>query len=399
MTYTKRLYSLPFPKGQSIILLGPRKTGKTTFLKQKFKDSLYIDLLKSDLRRKYSLHPERLREELLLMENEKKAYPIIIDEIQLIPTLLNEIHWLIENTNLHFILCGSSARKLRAAGVNLLGGRAWTYHFFPFTFSEMTPYALDIILKRGTIPSHYQSPSYHQHLSAYVENYLTLEIQQEGLVRNLPAFQNFLKIAAFSSGELTSYANIAREAGVNEKTVKSYFDILEDTLIGHRLAPFTKKNKRDLIFKRPKFYFFDVGLTAFLKQEWDEESSTVNRGHLLETYIFQELNAYINLRAQKIPLRFWRTAQGLEVDFILGKYAAIEIKHTQNIHDSHLKALVAFGQEYTPQHLIMVCREPQPRLKHYKGFDIQILPIEDFLKRLWKNEFLGSLERKKPSKI
>jgi predicted AAA+ superfamily ATPase len=387
MHYKGRFYPLTFPRGQSIILLGPRKTGKTTFLKHQFKESLYIDLLRSELLRKYSLKPERLREELLMIRGEKKNHPIIIDEIQLIPTLLNEIHWLIENTTLSFILCGSSARKLRAAGVNLLGGRAWTYRFFPFTHTEIKPYALDKLLACGTVPTHYLSSSYHQYLSAYVENYLTLEIQQEGLVRNLPAFQHFLSCAAFSSGEIVNYANIGREAGIGEKTVKAYFDILEDTLIGYRLFPFTKKNKRDLIFKSQKFYFFDVGLTSFLKEEWDEAAAAANKGHLLESYIFQELNAYCTLRERKIPLKFWRTTNGLEVDFILGKSAAIEVKHTNNVHTSHLKGLAAFGEEHAPQHLILVCNEPHPRLVHYKGFDIQILDVNTFLDRLWGETF------------
>jgi len=388
MDYKGRFYPLEFPQGQTVILLGPRKTGKTTFLKHRFKESLYIDLLKSDVRRKYSLKPERLREELLLMDDKKRVCPIIIDEIQLVPTLLNEIHWLIENTTLSFILCGSSARKLRTTGVNLLGGRAWTYPFFPFTYTEIKPCNLEQVLAWGTIPAHYQSPHYIRHLSAYIENYLTLEIQQEGLVRNLPAFQHFLTVAAFSSGETINYANISREAGIGEKTVKAYFDILEDTLIGHRLFPFTKKNKRDLIFKSQKFYFFDVGLTAALKDEWDQANAAMNRGHLLESYIFQELHAYCSLQERKIPLNFWRTTQGLEVDFILGKTVAIEVKHTNNIHTSSLKGLVAFGEEHDVDHLIMVCNEPQPRLINYQGFDIQILDVNSFLSHLWDNTFV-----------
>ena len=323
-----------------------------------------------------------------MISDTKKIYPIIIDEIQLVPALLNEVHWLIENTTLFFILCGSSARKLRVSGVNLLGGRAWTYHFFPFTHTEIEPYDLEKVLACGTIPSHYQSPSYSQHLSAYIENYLTLEIQQEGLVRNLPAFQHFLAVAAFSSGELVNYANIGREAGIGEKTVKAYFDILEDTFIGCRLFPFTTKNKRDLIFRSQKFYFFDVGLTAALKNEWDESNASANKGHLLESYIFQELNAYCSLREKKIPLRFWRTTQGLEVDFILGKSIAIEVKYSNNIHTSYLKGLVAFGEEHGPKHLIMVCNESQPRLVHHQGFEVQILDVKSFLDRLWGDAFI-----------
>lgn len=388
MQHTSRFYPMPFPKGQTIIFLGPRKTGKTTFLKQKFPKSLYIDLLKSDIRQRYTQHPERLREELLLLDKDKAPYPIIIDEIQFIPNLLNEVHWLIENTELYFILCGSSARKLRASGVNLLGGRAWTYPFFPFTYRELPAFSLEKILEQGSMPSHYNAPTYQRHLSAYVENYMALEIQQEGLVRNLPSFQNFLRVAAFSSGEIVNYANIARESGMSEKTVKSYFEILEDTLIGHSLLPFTQKNKRDIIFKSPKFYFFDVGVTRTLKGEWDKQTHLMNQGHLLESYIFQELNAYRHLREKRIPLKFWRTTRGLEVDFILGNTAAIEVKLTRNIHTSHLKGLIAFGEEQAPKNLIMVCNEPQPRLTHHKGVDIQIFDVASFLKRLWNDDFV-----------
>jgi predicted AAA+ superfamily ATPase len=388
MSYAKRFYPLPFPKGQTIILFGPRKTGKTTFLKHTFPNSLFIDLLQSELLRKYSTQPERLREELLLLKNEQKELPIIIDEAQLVPALLNEIHWLIENAGLYFILCGSSTRRLRAAGVNLLGGRAWTYSFFPFVYPELNPFDLQQVLERGVIPSHYLSPSYQRHLEAYVQDYLTLEIQQEGLVRNLPAFQHFLEVAAFSSGEIINYANIAREAGVNEKTIKAYFDILEDSLVGYRLPPFAKKQKRDLIFKSNKFYFFDVGLMNALKRSVTSMQSMENKGHVLESYIFQELNAYRLLQEDKKSLTFWRTTTGLEVDFILDNQIAIEVKLSQNIHDAHLKGLVAFAEENPSKGLILVCLEDTPRLVTYKGHKIKIFGVEAFLERLWAGEFV-----------
>ena len=387
MQYAERFYPLPFPKGQTIILLGPRKTGKTTFLKHRFPNSLYIDLLQADIARKYSTRPERLRQELLLIKENQKAYPIIIDEVQLIPALLNEIHWLIENTNLYFILCGSSTRKLRAAGVNLLGGRAWTYMFFPFVYPELTPYDLERLLERGALPSNYMSSHYKKHLEAYVHDYLTLEIKQEGLVRNLPAFQHFLEVAAFSSGELINYANIAREAGVNEKTIKAYFDILEDSLVGHRLSPFFHKQKREVIFKAPKFYFFDVGLINILRSNMPSHQWMENKGHILESYIFQELNAYRLLQEEKKSLSFWRTKTGVEVDFILDQNIAIEVKSTSNIHPSHLKDLIAFAEEHHPKELIMVCNEETPRLISHKGYDIKIFNVESFLERLWNNEF------------
>jgi uncharacterized protein len=387
MSYAPRFYTLPFPLGQTIILFGPRKTGKTTFLKQAFPNSMFIDLLQSEVLRKYSTQPERLRQELLLLSEQKKKQPIIIDEVQLVPALLNEIHWLIENAGLYFILCGSSTRRLRAAGVNLLGGRAWTYGFFPFVYPELAPFDLEQVLERGTIPSHYLSSSYQRHLEAYVQDYLTLEIQQESLVRNLPAFQRFLEVAAFSCGEVINYANIAREAGVNEKTVKAYFDILEDSLVGHRLPPFAKKQKRDLIFKSNKFYFFDIGLMNTLKRNASSLQTSETKGQVLESYIFQELNAYRLLQEDKKSLSFWRTTKGLEVDFILDHQIAIEVKLSNNIHDNHLKGLAAFADENPAKELILVCLEETPRLVTYKGHTIKILGVEAFLERLWAGEF------------
>ncbi len=388
MQYTKRIYPHIFPKGQTIILLGPRKTGKTTFLKKDFPNSLFIDLLNSEIASKYSSHPERLRQELMLLKKEQQDLPIIIDEVQLIPELLNEIHWLIENAGLHFILCGSSTRKLRTAGVNLLGGRAWTYHFFPFVYPELEPYNLEYVLERGTIPTHYLSSFYKEHLKAYVHDYLTLEIQQEGHVRNLPAFRHFLEVAAFSSGELINYANIAREAGVTEKTIKAYFDILEDSLIGTRLPPYKKIQKRELIFKTNKFYFFDVGLVNALKRTTPFLQAQENKGHILESYIFQELNAYRCFKGNEMSLNFWRTTTGLEVDFILNQQIAIEVKLSQSIHDSHLKGLVAFAEENPATELIVVCCEQTSRLITHKGHQIKIFTVQDFLDRLWNSEFI-----------
>lgn len=389
MSLNQRFYPLEFVDRQTVILFGPRKTGKTTFLKQRFHKSLYVDLLQSDVARKYSTHPERLRQELLLIKKDFKDHPIIIDEVQIVPALLNEIHWLIENTNLYFILCGSSTRKLRASGVNLLGGRAWTYMFFPFVYPEIPGFDLEHILERGTMPAHYLSAtSYKRHLEAYIHDYLTLEIQSEGLIRNLPAFQHFLEVAAFSTGELVNYANIARESGVNEKTIKGYFDILEDSLVGYRLSPFSRKAKRDIIFKAPKFYFFDVGLAKSLKQNIPSSQLMENKGQLLESYIFQELNAYRLLQKEKMSLHFWRTTTGLEVDFILNNNVAIEVKLSANIHTSHLKGLVAFAEEHNPRELIVVCNEETPRLISYKGFNIKVFNVQSFLERLWNHEFI-----------
>jgi predicted AAA+ superfamily ATPase len=252
----------------------------------------------------------------------------------------------------------------------------------------LAPFDLQRVLERGTIPSHYLSSSYQRHLEAYVQDYLTLEIQQGSLVRNLPAFQHFLEMAAFSCGEVINYANIAREGGVNEKTIKSYFDILEDSLVGHRLPPFAKKQKRDLIFKSNKFYFFDIGLMNTLKRNASSIQTMENKGQVLESYIFQELNAYRLLQEDKKSLSFWRTTKGVEVDFILDNQIAIEVKLSNNIHHTHLKGLGAFAEENPAKELILVCLEDTPRLVTYKNHQIKIFPMEEFLKRLWGGEFV-----------
>lgn len=262
--------------------------------------------------------------------------------------------------------------------------------FFPFVYPELPAFKLEHILERGTIPTHYLSTTaYKRHLEAYIHDYLTLEIQHEGLIRNLPAFQHFLEVAAFSTGELVNYSNIARESSVNEKTIKGYFDILEDSLVGYRLPPFSQKAKRDIIFKAPKFYFFDVGLAKALKRNMPLSQCINNQGQLLESYIFQELNAYRLLQQGKKALHFWRTTTGLEVDFILNHTIAIEVKLSSNIHTSHLKGLVAFAEEHHPKELIVVCNEETPRLISYKGFNIKILNVQSFLERLWNHEFIS----------
>lgn len=386
MKHLKRVYDLEFPVGQSIFLMGARKTGKTTFLKNRFPESMYIDLLKSDIARKYSRNPEKLRHTLSMLSEEQRKHPVIIDEIQLIPELLNEIHWLIENANLYFILCGSSTKKLRAAGVNLLGGRAWTYYFFPLVYPEFEEFDLVQVLERGAIPSHYLSPYYKNQLEGYIHNYLTMEIQHESFVRNLKAFQSFLEVAAFSNGELINYANIGREAGVDAKTIKSYFDILEDSLIGYRLLPFQERYKRENIFKSPKFYYFDVGLVNSLKRAASPLATATIDGHILESYIFQELKAYCSFYQPQKHLNFWRTFSGQEVDFVLNRNIAIEVKLSNNIHTNHFKGLISFAEEHQAKDLILVCNEDMPRLVEHKGYKIKVLPVEDFLERLWNKE-------------
>src|SRR3989338_5422005 len=262
----KRLLKIALPKRQSAFLWGARKTGKSTYLHSHYPNAIYYDLLKSDESLRLMKAPHLLREELLMVPTAQLQYPVVIDEIQKVPALLDEVHWLIENKKISFILCGSSARKLKHGAANLLGGRAWRFHFYPLVYKEIPDFDLIRALNHGLLPSHYLSEQPARMLRSYVADYLTEEIQAEGLVRNLPGFARFLELAGFCNGQMLNYANVARDCGIDAKTVKSYFQILQDTLVGYLIDPFSKKAKRDVISTTPKFYLFDVGVANHLSK-------------------------------------------------------------------------------------------------------------------------------------
>jgi len=241
MKIFKRLLKLTLPEQKSAFLWGARQTGKSYYLLEHFPKSVYYDLLETDLRARFEKSPSLLREEILALPANKLKQPIIIDEIQKVPDLLDEVHWLIEKQHVQFILCGSSARKLRKQGVNLLGGRALRYHFYPLTYTEIPDFDLLTALNQGLLPAHYTSKHADALLEAYVLDYLNEEIRGEGLVRNLPSFSRFLDSVAFTNGEMTNYANIARDCGVSAKTVENYYQILIDTLLGYAIEPYHKK--------------------------------------------------------------------------------------------------------------------------------------------------------------
>lgn len=242
----KRLLKLNLPKKQSAFLWGARKTGKSTYLREHFPGSITYDLLKTDELTRLLASPHLLREELIALSSKQLHQPIIIDEIQKIPLLLNEVHWLIENKQISFILCGSSARKLKHGAANLLGGRAWRFNFYPFVYKEIHHFDLLRAFNHGLLPSHYLSDQPLRMLRSYVNDYLKEEIQQEGIVRNLPAFARFMELVGFTNGQLLNFSNIARDCAVDAKTVKEYYQILQDTLLGYLIFPFHKKIKREL---------------------------------------------------------------------------------------------------------------------------------------------------------
>ncbi|MCH2227618.1 MAG: AAA family ATPase [Candidatus Caenarcaniphilales bacterium] len=388
----KRLIHIDIPAGQSSFLWGIRKSGKSTFLKENYSRSLYIDLLKKDLHLKYLQKPYLLREEVLALSEDELAYPIIIDEVQKIPNLLDEIHWLIENTEAYFILCGSSARKLRRGAANLLGGRAWSFHMHPLTYkeiSELEEFDLLKALNNGLIPSHYNSKQANRSLKAYVSEYLNEEIKAESLVRNLSNFARFLDIFAFSHGEITNYTNLSRDCGVDAKTIKEYYQILIDTLMGHYLYPFSGMESRDTIRATPKFYLADTGLATFLCQKSINILKGAEAGKAFEHFIFMELIAYKDLEEKNISLNFWRNKNKLEVDFIVNRGAiAIEVKISNSVEKRDLKGLIEFQRRFPATRAIVVSLDSQKRkiiLEDNK--EIMIYPYQEFLEALWKGEF------------
>ena len=386
----KRLLKMDIPPRQSAFLWGARKTGKSTYLKMTFPEATYYDLLKSELYFQFLKAPHLFREEILSIESEKPNSTIIVDEVQKIPALLDNIHWLIENTAAQFILCGSSARKLKKEGVNMLGGRAWRFHFFPLVYPELPKFDLLHILKHGTIPVHYDSKNITRAMTSYVDDYLSQEIQAESLVRNLPAFSRFLDALRFTAGEMVNYTTISRQAGVDAKTVREYFTILVDTLIGYFLFPYRKKVNRDIIKDTPKFYLFDVGLSTYLKRSSIKDLRGPEAGQALESYIYQELYAYVHYKERRIDITYWRTKSGHEVDFILGDgEVALEVKVSADIAPSDLKGLQAFMEEHPSTRAIVVANVDRSRLMKGKNGDINILPIERFLQKLWKDEIIG----------
>jgi predicted AAA+ superfamily ATPase len=385
-----RYLKLNLPEPYSTFLWGARKVGKSTYLKQKFPNSLYIDLLKTDVLQRYINHPHYLREEILAAPEEVVNHPIILDEVQKVPQLLDEVHWMMENIEgIQFILCGSSVRKLKQSGSNLLGGRAWRAMFMPLCFPEIKALDWDKIMNRGLLPSHYLSPYAHKLLSSYVMDYLLPEVHLEANLRSSQGFTRFLDALGFCQGELLNYSNIARYCGVDAKTVKTYFEILSDMYIGYFLQPFTKRASRQVIRETPKFYLLDTGLAHYLKKYTFTGFKGSDAGKAFEHYIFLELMAHKLLNDLNHTINFWRTQGGLhEVDFVLENgQIAIEAKISTPITKADLKGLLLFGKEHNAK-LHVVTLEPRKRLMKVDDQEVFIWPIEEFLSALWSGDFL-----------
>ena len=376
----KRIFQLNKELEDSIFLFGARQTGKSTALRQQFPKDIYFDLLDSDVRNRLERRPALLYE---MLKDKAPGTIVIIDEIPEVPKLLNEVHRLISEKNLRFVLCGSSARKLKRKGTNTLGGRAFPIYFHPLVSVELPDFDLDRAVNYGMIPSHYLAKNPDRRLSAYIDVYLKEEIKEESLVRNLSAFQRFLEVAAISNGEIINNKNIAQECGVSSTTVNAYFDILEDTLIGYRIPAYTKVVQRRLV-QAPRFYFFDVGVANYLMHRTRLVRGTPEYGHAFEHLVVQELIAYMHYTHQDEKLSYWRTYAGTEVDVIIGDArVAIEIKSVEEVLPKHLKGLKAFGEEHPDSRRIIVSQDIFPR----RIGDIECIPVMEFFRRLWAQEF------------
>ncbi len=379
----ERKLHLPPSGSETFFLWGPRQTGKSTLLRAAYPDAVWIDLLKSEEYRRYLDNPEYLRQEL----TQNGAMPfVVIDEVQKLPTLLNEVHWLHENRHVRFALCGSSARKVKRGHANLLGGRAIRYEMFGLVSAELVPdFDLNRLLNHGYLPRIYLAAQPQRLLNGYVADYLKEEIAAEGLVRNLPVFSNFLNLASLSDTEPVNYSTIARDCGVSSQTVKEYFQILEDTLLGRWLPSFRKRPKRR-VAASAKFYFSDVGVVNFLAKRGYIQQGSELFGKAFENWCFHELTAY-NLYNEKFAdLFYWRLAGGTEVDFIINDMdVAIEVKGSEKISATHLKGLRSLEVDH-PQigRKIVVCCEKKLRIS---DDGIEIIPAAIFAAMLWNGDF------------
>ncbi len=362
---------------KSHFLLGPRQTGKTFLIRHTLKNVRVYDLLDPEIFLSLSRAPGRISEEL-----QPQDRIVVIDEIQRLPELLNEVHRLIETRGIRFLLTGSSARKLRRGGINLLGGRARTEYLHPLTYKELNEhFDLFLAIERGTIPSIYFSDEPQADLQAYAGSYLQQEILAEGATRNIPAFSRFLRVAAQCNATIVNFTNVANDAQVARTTVYEYFEILKDTLLLYELPAWRKSKKRKPLASS-KFYFFDVGVVAAL-QGREYRAGTPEFGEALETYLIHELNSFSDYVSGE-PLSYWRSTSGFEVDFIIGDHTALEVKAKKNISTNDIKPLRMLAEERKLKRYICVSMEPRRR----KVGNIDILPYKDFLDLLWDNAYI-----------
>lgn len=373
----ERLLHLPsLLEKKSHFLLGPRQTGKSFLIRHTLKGARVYDLLDTSVYLALSRDLGRIGHEL-----QRQDRIVVIDEIQRLPELLHEVHRLVEERAIHFLLTGSSARKLRRGGVDLLGGRARTKFLHPLTWPELGKYfELRRVVERGLLPSIYFSDDPRADLKAYAGTYLQQEIVAEGATRNVPAFSRFLRVAALCNGTIVNFTNVANDAQVARTTVYEYFEILKDTLILHELPAWRKSKKRKPL-SSSKYYFFDVGVVSAL-QGREFRAGTPEFGEAFETYLLHELVSYRDYRTEE-PLSFWRSTSGFEVDFLIGDHTAIEVKAKENVSPNDVKALRALAEEKRFKRYLCVCLEQRAR----RLGEATVLPFREFLEALWSGEY------------
>lgn len=392
--YTRLLNLDDVPESRSLLIFGPRATGKSTlvnsFIKLQ-KHSLIYDLLKSEEFLRFNSNPAIFRKEVISAIPNNGILHVHVDEVQKVPPLMNEIQFLIEGypNKVRFILSGSSARKLKRFGSNLLAGRAWEYHLYPFTLVELgKDFDLNEALQWGTIPSVATLATANEKketLTSYVSTYLREEIQAEALTRRLDAFHRFLEAAAFCNGELINMSDVSREASISRKTVIEYYKILEDTLVGFFLPSWGHNISRKELVEHGKFYFFDTGIISALNKRLTSSLEPANPlyGRVFEHFCILEFMRLHSYKRTEHKLGFFRTRGGLEIDLIQEKHGqirAIEIKSTSNINSSHTKGLNVFAEEFPNAELIIVCNAPHP----IQIGKVKCVPFANFLSNEWE---------------
>jgi predicted AAA+ superfamily ATPase len=378
MKYSRIINILDPLNERSLLLLGPRQTGKTTLLQHLLPQAKVYDLLRADTFQELSADPTLMRQQLTPSDKF-----IVIDEVQKLPVLLDEVHSLIQrNSALRFVLTGSSARKLRRGGANLLAGRARIRYLHPLVTPELEGVSLTEHLEKGGLPFIVDSSAPREDLKTYCGTYLQEEIKAESLVRSIENFSRFLIIAGMTNGAQLNYENVGRDAGLSPRTVREYYQIIVDTLLGHIVEPFTATRKRKSV-GIPKFYLFDLGVAHFLMKLGTIERGSKAFGDAVEHLIFLELKAYLDYSASEAALTYWRSTTKFEVDFIVGDTIAVEVKAKSRVTDSDLKGLRTLKEEKIMKRYLCVSDESTARITED---GIEIIPIREFINMLWDNK-------------
>ena len=382
--FQRILKLIPLLQKKSFFLLGPRATGKSFLIRTELNHkAISLNLLRTELYLRLTTSPWEL-ESIIDAELAKKPVEfIVIDEIQKIPMLLDEVHRLIEERKLCFLLTGSSARKLKKGHANLLAGRAWTANLYPLSIAEIPHFNLERYLRFGGLPTVYASKTPQEELNAYTQTYLYEEIQSEGLVRKLPQFSRFLVTAALANGQILNFANIANDTGVPAATVREYYSILEDTLLGFMLPPWTKSKKRKAL-STAKFYLVDTGVCHTLAQTKTIDRNSDLYGRSFEHWVALELRAYLSYRRFDQSLCYWRTTHQQEIDFVIGDEIAIEVKTTKRMTPHDLKNIKLLQEEHIIKKFFLISQDPIES----KQDNIHCMHWKTFMQQLWLDKII-----------